>query len=101
MRAHGRRRMRVRAPTLIGGAAAAVEVLVLGLALSILLDWPARFLSIVIATLVPLALALVIGWSRRVEAVAVRLVRPAVSLVGLTTLIAGVYVFVVVGLGRP
>src|SRR5262245_6308467 len=101
MRAHGRRRMRVRAPTLIVGAAAAVEVLVLGLALFILLDWPARFLSIVIAALVPLAVVLVLGWSRRVDAVAARLVRPAVSLAGLTALIAGVYVFVVVGLGRP
>ena len=100
-RAQSRRRVRVRAPTLTLAAAAAVEVLVVGLALYILLDWPARFLSIVVAALVPLAATLVLGWSRSVDAIAARLVRPAASLAGLTTLIAGVYVFVVVGLGRP
>ena len=100
-RAQSRRRVRVRAPTLTLAAAAAVEVLVVGLALYILLDWPARFLSIVVAALVPLAATLVLGWSRSVDAIAARLVRPATSLAGLTTLIAGVYVFVVVGLGRP
>ena len=91
----------MRAPTLTVGAAAAAEVLVVGLALYILLDWPARFLYIAIAALVPLAATLVLGWSRSVDAIAARLVRPAISLAGLTTLIAGVYVFVVVGLGRP
>ena len=101
MHARSRRRVRVRAPTLTVGAAAAAEVLVVGLALYILLDWPARILYIVIAALVPLAAALLLGWSRSVDAIAARLIRPAISLVGLTTLIAGVYVFVVVGLGRP
>ena len=101
MGAKSRRRARVRAPTLTLGTAAAVEVLVVGLALYILLDWPPRILYIVIAALVPLAAALLLGWSRSVDAIAARLVRPAISLAGLTTLIAGVYVFVVVGLGRP
>ena len=101
MHDHGRRRAGVRAPTLIVAAAAATEILVVGVAIYILLDWPARFLSIVVAALVPLALVLVLGWSGRIGAFAQRLVRPAVSLAGLTALVAGVYVFVVVGLGRP
>ena len=50
----------------------------------------------------PLAAKAQVGEVRKsVDAIAARLVRPAVSLAGLTTLIAGVYVFVVVGLGRP
>ena len=90
----------LRRPVLVVATALAVVVLVVGLALHILLDWP-RILHVLAATVVLLALGLVLSPSRRVEAHATRLVRPAVLLAGLTSLIAGVYVLVVAGLGRP
>jgi signal transduction histidine kinase len=93
--------VRARAQTFVVAGALAVEILVAGLALHILLDWPPRILHVVAAAVVPLVTGLVLSPSARVEALAARLVRPAVSLAGLTSLIAGVYVLVVVGLGRP
>jgi signal transduction histidine kinase len=93
--------VRARGQTFAVATALAVEVLVAGLALHILLDWPPRILHVLAAAVVPLVLGLVLAPSRRVEAFATRLVRPAVSLAGLTALIAGVYVLVVAGLGRP
>ena len=93
--------VRARAQTFVVAAALAVEILVVGLALHILLDWPPRILHVGAAALVPLAVGLALSPSARIEAFAARLVRPAVSLVGLTSLIAGVYVLVVAGLGRP
>jgi signal transduction histidine kinase len=93
--------VRARGQTFAVATALAVEVLVAGLALHILLDWPPRILHVLAAAVVPLVLGLVLAPSRRVEAFATRRVRPAVSLAGLTALIAGVYVLVVAGLGRP
>ena len=93
--------MQARAQTFVVAAALAVEILVAGLALHILLDWPPQTLRVVAAAVVPLAVGLMLSPSARVDAFAGRLVRPTVSLTGLTSLIAGVYVLVVAGLGRP
>jgi len=93
--------VRARAQTFVVAAALALELLVVGLSLHILLDWPPRILHVVAAAVVPLLVGLVLSPSARVEAFAARIVRPTVSLAGLTSLIAGVYVLVVVGLGRP
>ncbi len=81
--------------------AAGVEVVVAAGTLHLLVGWPPRLLEITAVAAVPALVAVVIRPSRRLEATATRLVAPAVSVAGLTLLVACVYLVVVLGLGRP
>jgi signal transduction histidine kinase len=90
-----RRRMRWVALAI----AAAIEVVLVGLTLHVLVGWPPRLLQIAAAATTPIPLALLLPPLRRWH-LADRFVARAISLVGLTALVAAVYLVVVVGLGR-
>ncbi len=79
---------------------AAAEVVLLALTLHLLVGWPPQLLQAAAAAALSIALGLLLGTSRRLQVYAERLVAPAISLVGLTALIAAVYLLVVVGLAR-
>jgi signal transduction histidine kinase len=79
--------------------AAATEVVLVGSTLHVLVGWPPRLLQIAAAATTPIPLALLLRPSLRWH-LADRLVARAISLVGLTALVAAVYLLVVVGLGR-
>ena len=80
--------------------AAAAEVVLVTLALHILVGWPPRLLQIAAVAAIPVPLALLLRTSRRLQVYVERLVAPTISLVGLTAVVAAVYVIVVVGLAR-
>ena len=80
--------------------AAAAEVVLLALTLRLLVGWPPQLLQAVAAVALFIPLGLLVGMSRRLQVYAERLVAPAISLVGLTALVAAVYLLVVVGLAR-
>jgi signal transduction histidine kinase len=80
--------------------AAATEVVLVASALHVLVGWPPRVIQIAAVATIPIPLALLLRTSTRLESRAERLVAPAISLVGLTALVAAVYLVVVVGLGR-
>jgi signal transduction histidine kinase len=80
--------------------AAATEVVLVASALHVLVGWPPRVIQIAAVATTPIPLALLLGTSTRLQGRAERLVAPAISLVGLTALVAAVYLVVVVGLGR-
>jgi signal transduction histidine kinase len=80
--------------------AAATEVVLVAAALHVLVGWPPRVIQIAAVATIPIPLALLLRTSTRFQARAERLVAPAISLVGLTALVAAVYFLVVVGLGR-
>jgi len=80
--------------------AVASEVVLVALTLRVLLGWPPSLLGIAAVATIPIPLALLLGTSRRLQGPAERLVVPSISLVGLTALVAAVYLVVVVGLGR-
>ena len=80
--------------------AAAAEVVLVTLTLHVLVGWPPRLLQIAAVAAIPVPLALLLRTSRRLQVYVERLVAPAISLVGLTAVVAAVYVIVVVGLAR-
>ena len=80
--------------------AAATEVVLVAYALHVLVGWPPRVIQIAAVATTPIPLALLLRTSTRLQGRAERLVAPAISLVGLTVLVAAVYLVVVVGLGR-
>src|SRR6266508_1474458 len=80
--------------------AAATEVVLVASALHVLVGWPPRVIQIAAVATIPIPLALLLRTSTRLQGRAERLVAPAISLVGLTSLVAAVYLVVVVGLGR-
>ena len=96
IRVSERRRMHVA----ILALAAAAEVVLVALTLHVLVGWPPQLLQIAAAASLPIPLALLLGTSSRLQVYAGRLVAPAISLVGLTALVALVYLLVVVGLAR-
>jgi signal transduction histidine kinase len=79
-------------------AAVTVELLLVGLALRLLIDWPPAGLA-ALAT-VPIPLALWLGASPRLVSHVDRLLAHTVSAAGLTAVIIAVYVVIVIGLGR-
>jgi signal transduction histidine kinase len=81
--------------------ALAIEVVVVASILHVLVGWPPRLLQIAAAVTLPALAAFVVRIPGSVEAVAARAVTPAISVAGLTSLVAAVYLLVVVGLGRP
>jgi GAF domain len=91
---------RRRMDAVIVALAAAVEVVLLAVTLHLLVGWPPQLLQAAAAASLSIPLGLLVGTSRRLQVYAQRLVAPAISLVGLTALIAAVYLLVVVGLGR-
>ena len=91
---------RRRMHTVALAIAAATEVVLVASALHVLVGWPPRVIQIAAVATTPIALALLLGTSTRLQGRAERLVAPAISLVGLTALVAAVYLVVVVGLGR-
>jgi signal transduction histidine kinase len=96
--ARGAERRRLHAVAL--AITAAGEVVLVASTLHVLVGWPPRLLEIAAVGTIPIALALLLRTSRRLQGPAERLVAPAISLVGLTALVAAVYLVVVVGLGR-
>ena len=80
--------------------AAGVEVVLVAVTLHLLVGWPPQLLQVAAAASLSIPLALLLGMSRRPQVYAERLVAPAISLVGLTALVAAVYLLVVVGLAR-
>jgi signal transduction histidine kinase len=80
--------------------AAGTEVVLVASALHVLVGWPPRVIQIAAVATIPIPLALLLRTSTRLQGRAERLVAPAISLVGLTSLVAAVYLVVVVGLGR-
>jgi signal transduction histidine kinase len=97
--ARGRERLRMHWVAL--AIAVATEVVLVALTLHLLLDWPQGFLEIAAAATLPLPLALVLSTSDRLGRSADRLLVPAVSVAGLTGIVAAVYLLVVLALGRP
>jgi signal transduction histidine kinase len=79
--------------------AAALEVLLVGLSLHVLLDWPAGLLEIAAAATIPIPLGLMLR-SRLPQSAADRLLVHAISLASLTAIVAGVYLLVVGWLGH-
>jgi signal transduction histidine kinase len=92
------KRRRMQAAVL--ALAASAELVLLATTLHVLVGWPPRLLQIAALAALPIPLALPLRGSRRFQAYVERLVPPAILLVGLTALVAGVYLVVVVGLGR-
>jgi signal transduction histidine kinase len=103
-RAHTRARRgaeRARMLTIALAIALAAEVVVVAATLHLLLGWPPRLLQIAAGTTIAVATAAVIPAPERFETRVARLLVPAISVTGLTALVAAVYLLVVVGLGRP
>ena len=103
-RAHARARRgakRARMLTIDLAIALAAEVVVAAATLHLLVGWPPRLLQIAAGATIAVATAAVIPAPERFETRVARLLLPAISLAGLTALVAAVYLLVVVGLGRP
>ncbi len=76
------------------------EVVVMAIAVRLLSGWPSDGTVIAAAATLPLPLALVIGSCKSVISHIDRLLAATVSLLGLSGVVVGVYLVVVVGLGR-
>jgi K+-sensing histidine kinase KdpD len=101
-RARARRRgERVRMHAVALSLTLAAEVVVVASTLHILVGWPPRLLQIAAAATLTVPIAAALQVPTRFEARLTRLVALAISVAGLTTLVAAVYLLVVVGLGRP
>ncbi|HMD46399.1 MAG TPA: ATP-binding protein [Acidimicrobiales bacterium] len=80
--------------------AVGVEILFVCLALRLLWGWPSRAALVVALASLPLAVAIVLGSSRRFAGRIDRLLAQTVSLAGLTAVVLCVYIVIVLGLGR-
>jgi signal transduction histidine kinase len=92
---------RARMLTIVLATALAAEVVVVAATLHLLLGWPPRLLQIAAGATLAVATAAAIPASERSEKRIARSLVPAISVAGLTALVAAVYLLVVVGLGRP
>jgi signal transduction histidine kinase len=81
-------------------AALMVETLLVALALRELWGWPTRYTLVVIVSLLPIAVAVVMGGARRFAARIDRILAHTVSLAGLTGVVVVVYLVVVLGLSQ-
>ena len=97
----GGEHLRVRMRAFALALTLAAEVVVVAATLHILVGWPPRLLQIAAAATLAVPIAAAVRVPTRFEARMTRLVALAISVVGLTTLVAAVYLLVVVGLGRP
>lgn len=80
--------------------AAALEIVLVGLTLHVLVDWPPRVLQLAAAATIPIPLGLLLERSERLRGSADRLLFQAISLAGLTALVATIYLLVVGWLGH-
>jgi signal transduction histidine kinase len=80
--------------------AAALEILLVGLTLHVLVGRPAGVLEIAAAATIPIPLGLLLGRSGRLQGAADRILVHAISLVSLTAVVVGVYLLVVGWLGH-
>jgi signal transduction histidine kinase len=95
----GEERARMHAAAL--ALTVAVEVVVVATTLHLLVGWPPRLLQIAAAATLTVALAAAVRLPKPAQARVTRLLAPAIAVAGLTTLVAAIYVLVVLGLGRP
>ena len=79
---------------------AALEVLLVGLTLHVLLGWPAGVLEVAAAATIPIPLGLLLERSRRLHGAVDRLLVHAISLVTLTAVVTGIYLLVLGWLGH-
>jgi signal transduction histidine kinase len=97
---HARPAERRRMDAAVLSLTAAVEILLVGLTLHVLVGWPARLLELAAAATIPIPLGLLLERSRRLQGAAQRLLVHAISLAGLTALVATVFLLVVGWLGH-
>jgi signal transduction histidine kinase len=81
-------------------AALTAETLLVALAMRGLWGWPTRYPLVVAVSLLPIAVAVVMGGTRRFAARIDRILAHTVSLAGLTGVVVIVYLVIVLGLGR-
>ena len=81
-------------------AALTVEILLVALAMRGLWEWPTRYPLVVVVSLLPIAVAVVMGGTRRFAARIDRILAHTVSLAGLTGIVVVVYLVIVLGLGQ-
>jgi signal transduction histidine kinase len=81
--------------------ALAIEVVVVASILHVLVGWPPWLLQIAAVATIPALVAFAVRIPRSFGVIAARALAPAISVAGLTSLVAAVYLLVVVGLGRP
>lgn len=82
------------------GLAVWIETVLVAVALSFLADWPSHPADVGVATSMLIPLSLIAASDRRLLARVDHLLAGTVELTGLTALVVGCYVVVVVGLGR-
>jgi len=80
--------------------AACVELVLVGLTLHVLIDWPPYLLHIAAVATLPIPLALLLERSKRLRSSIGGLVGRAILLAGLTGVVVAVYLLVVFALGR-
>jgi signal transduction histidine kinase len=80
--------------------AAALEIVLVGLTLHILIGWPPRVLQLAAAATIPIPLGLLLERSKRLQATGDRLLVHAISLAGLTAVVVTIYLVVVGWLGH-
>jgi signal transduction histidine kinase len=78
----------------------ATELVLAALILHVFAGWPSHMLQIAAIAAMPIPLALLLERSERLQGSADSLLAHAISLVGLTALVAAVYLVVVLGLGH-
>ena len=81
-------------------AALTIETLLVALALRGLWGWPHRYALVVVVSLLPVAVAVMMGGTRRFAARIDRILAHTVSMAGLTGVVVIVYLVVVLGLSR-
>jgi signal transduction histidine kinase len=94
--ASDRQRMQVIGLGIMTGA----EVAILALAMRVLLSWPPHVIAVCAIATLPVAVAVALSSSARIVGSVGSLLTYAISLTGLTGVVAGVYFVIVLGLGR-
>jgi signal transduction histidine kinase len=82
------------------GIMIAAEVGILAIAMRVLLGWPSHVLTVCAIGTLPVAAAMGLASSKRIVGSVGTLLTYAISLAGLTGVVAGVYFVIVLGLGR-
>jgi signal transduction histidine kinase len=95
---HGAERRQMRWAAL--SIAAAIEIVLVGLTLHVLIGWPPQVLQLAAAATIPIPAGLLLELSKRLQGSVDRLLVHAISLAGLTALISAVYLLVVGWLGH-
>jgi signal transduction histidine kinase len=82
------------------GIMTAAEVVILAVAMRVLLGWPPHVIAVCAIGTLPVAAAVAVSSSKRVVGNVGTLLTYAISVAGLTGVVAGVYFVIVLGLGR-